>query len=157
MHKFHAYPEDYAAAPLAWSASGFAPHRYRPAFEVVFAYDDVAGTLDIYFEGSKESVLRLWRLFAEVVLGVVDLPEPVKPAYGLERLKAPNPTFVRAADGEINDVRLKALTFAMLGLRSTTNWLETDVSDDPNALQTVIDRTFSRTAGDGRFALSRRR
>jgi hypothetical protein len=31
---------------------------------VIFVYDEVEGSLDIYFEGGKKTVERLWQLFA---------------------------------------------------------------------------------------------
>src|SRR5262249_34461896 len=30
LHTFHAFPEDFSAAPLAWSTAGLGPHPYRP-------------------------------------------------------------------------------------------------------------------------------
>jgi hypothetical protein len=60
LHWFHGFPEDFSTAPLAWSGRDLAPHPYHPAFEVIFVYDEVEGALDIYFEGGKKTVERLW-------------------------------------------------------------------------------------------------
>src|SRR5690606_30147744 len=76
-----------------------------------------------------------------------------KPAYSLERLKAPDPAFVYAATSGITDVRLKGLKLAILDGRSATIQLEADASHKANALQALIARVFTRTLGDGRIPL----
>lgn len=155
IHHFHAYPEDYPAAPLAWSKIGLEPHPYRPAFEVIFVCHQAEGTLDIYFEGGKATIERLWQVFAATVLGIDKLPEPEKPSYALERLKSRSFTFVRPPDSPIIDVRIKRLGFAILGVPSTKVSVETDVTRDPHAIYGMVGRTFAH--GDprpGSFALS---
>jgi hypothetical protein len=155
LHWFHAFPEDYPAAPLAWSGRDLAPHPFRPAFEVIFVYDEVEGSLDIYFEGGKKTVERLWQLFAVTVLGLERLPEPEKPVYNLEPLKSPDTAFVRPPGSPIIDVRIKGLTFAILGYRSTRFSIETDVAHDREAIHAMVDRTFARGSSElGRFSLS---
>jgi hypothetical protein len=44
VHHFFAFPEDFPASPLAWTAQGLGPHTYRLAFEVVFIFDNSAGS-----------------------------------------------------------------------------------------------------------------
>jgi len=83
IHQFHAFPEDYPAAPMAWSNLGLEPHPYRPAFEVVFVFHEDEASLDISFEGGKPTVERLWQIFAATVLGIDDLRKVEKPSYGL--------------------------------------------------------------------------
>lgn len=155
LHWFHAFPEDFPAAPLAWSGRDLAPHPFRPAFEVIFVYNEVEGSLDIYFEGGKKTVERLWQLFAATVLGLERLPDPKQPVYSLERLKSRDIAFVRPPGSPIIDVRIKGLTFAILGYRSTTVRIETDVTHDPQAIHTMVDRTFAQGSSEpGRFSLS---
>jgi hypothetical protein len=96
LHTFHAFPEDFSAAPLAWSTAGLGPHPYRPAFEVVFVYNEDASALDIYFEGGKPTIERLWGLFAEKVFGIGEPLKADRPVYSLERLKADNVLRARA-------------------------------------------------------------
>ena len=81
LHHLFAYPEDFPASPLAWTGQGLGPHRYRPAFEVVFVFDDAAGWLDIYCEAGKETVEQLRSLFAKSVVALHELPQVNKPAY----------------------------------------------------------------------------
>jgi hypothetical protein len=142
LHHFFAYPEDFPASPLAWTAQGLNPHRYRPAFEVVFVFDDAAGWLDIYCEAGKQTVQQLHSLFAKTVIALHDLPESAKPAYALEGLKSRNFQFLRAPDSPIRDVRLKRLGFAVLGV-STKIAIETDPAADRYALHQEMERVFS--------------
>lgn len=143
LHQFHAFPEDFPAAPLAWSPLGLSPHPYRPAFEVVFVYHAEQSSLDIYFEGGKATVERLWEIFATVVLGIRDVPKASKPSYHLDRLKGRRFPFIRPPDSPIVDVRVKRLVFALLGARSTSFSVEADVTDDPDALYVAMDRVVA--------------
>jgi hypothetical protein len=142
LHYFLAHPEDFPASPLAWTAQGLNPHRYRPAFEIVFVFDDAAGWLDIYCVAGKETVQRLHSVFAKTVIALQDLPELAKPAYALEGLKSRNFQFLRPPDSPIRDVRLKRLGFAMLG-ESTKISIETDPIGDRFALHQEMERVFS--------------
>jgi hypothetical protein len=142
LHHFFAYPEDFPASPLAWTAQGLSPNRYRPAFEVLFVFDDIAGWLDIYCEAGKQTVQQLHSIFAKTVIALRDLPQVAKPAYTLEGLKRPNFQFLRAPDSPIGDVRLKRLTFAVRG-ESTKISIETDPVTDRLALHQQIDQVFS--------------
>jgi hypothetical protein len=142
LHHFFAYPEDFPASPLAWTAQGLNPHRYRPSFEVVFVFDDAAGWLDIYCMAGKETVQRLHALFARTVIALHDLPAVAKPAYALEGLKRRSFQFIRPPDSPIRDVRLKRLGFAVLG-ESTKISIETDPTADRYALHQEMERVFS--------------
>ena len=154
-HVFHAFPEDYPAAPLAWSRNELAPHPFRPAFEVVFVYRDDDGTLDVYFEGGKAGVEQLWHLFASAVLGLTELPAPVRPAYWLEPLKSSNFSFTWPIDAPISSVRVKRLTFASMSGTPTNISVATDVSNDRAALHNAIGRLFVRDGSvPGRMSLA---
>lgn len=155
VHQFHAFPEDFPAAPLAWSKVGLEPHPYRPAFEVIFVFHEDHECLDVYFEGGKGTVEQLWQIFAGAALGVDDLERPEKPSYNLSRLKSKHFTFSRPPGSPIVDVRIRRLGFAMLGVPSTRVSIETDVSRDPQAIHDMIGRTFAGEDGQpGRFSLS---
>ncbi|MGE3652251.1 MAG: hypothetical protein AB7G10_28250 [Reyranellaceae bacterium] len=155
VHRFHAYPEDYPAAPLAWSREGLRPIQYRPAFEVGFVFHEDAGSLDVYFEGGRQTVVALWRTFAAAVLGLDDLPAPDKPSYALGRLKFPGMDFVRPPGSPILDVRVKRIGFAILGYPATRISITTDVTRDRDAIHETVGRTFATGEPQpGRFALS---
>jgi hypothetical protein len=155
LHAFHAFPEDFSASPLAWSTAGLGPHPYRPAFEVVFVYNEDASALDIYFEGGKPTIERLWRLFAEQVFSIGQPLQAERPVYSMERLKADNVLRARALDGAMIDLRVKRLSFAIFGSPGITVAVEADVSRNPEAIRPVLNRVFANgAASDERYALS---
>jgi hypothetical protein len=158
LHFFHAFPEDFPDAPLAWSNTGLAPHPLRPAFEVVFVYHEVEGSLDVYFEGGWRTIERLWQLFAANVLGVDHLPKLIKPTYALEPMKAPSLALVAFEDGPLIDVRIKGLRFRILDSTSTVVSVETDVANDREAIHSAVRRTFADAPTDsGQYSLSQAR
>ena len=140
--------------PLAWTAHGLDTHSFRPAFEVVFVFDSAIGCLDIYCEGDPQAIKRLRAVFAEAVLGIRNLPEVTKPAYALEGLKTRGFQFIRSPDSPIVDVRVKRLGFGVIG-RPTKIVVDTDVSEDPHAIETEVARVFSTGVPEpSRIALS---
>ena len=154
-HWFLAYPEDYTSMPLAWTDSGLGPHRLRPAFEVVFVYDSRLGSLDVYCRGSKRTIERLWKLFADVVLGIPDLPAMVKPAYGIQGLRSPHFAFLRPVDSPVTEIKVKRLGFVVPGGPPVKVSVEIDAPGDAQAFHRAVDRIFER--GDqpsGRVPLS---
>ncbi len=158
LHHFFAYPEDYSASPLVWSNAGLQRQHMRPAFEVVFVYDEIAGCLDIYFEGSRQTVEELRRIFALTMLGIDQLPKIEPPAYALESFKSPSVAFVFDPNSDIADVRVKRLGFRILGEEATKISVETDPSRDPRALFGVLNRVFARDGEEpGRYRLSQAR
>ena len=141
LHHFFGYPEDFPASPLAWTAQGLNPHCYRPAFEIVFVFDDVEGWLDIYCESGRETAERLRTLFAETVIALRNIPEVKRPAYRLEGLKSRTFQFIRPPDSPIKDVRLKRLGFAIRG-EPTKISIETDPTTDRFAIHREMGRVF---------------
>lgn len=158
IHQFHAFPEDFPAAPLAWSKIGLEPHPYRPAFEVVFVFHQDQGTLDLYFQGRRQTIERLWQIFASTVLGIDNLTKPDKPSYALHQLKLGKLDFVRPPDSPIIDVRIRKLVFEIIGHPATKVTVETDVRNDRNAIHDAVRRTFaSEPTATGHFMLSQSR
>jgi hypothetical protein len=69
VDSFFAYPADYSREVLGYDADGeLAPQPWNGAFEVAFAHDGSAGTVDQYAEGGKQVRGELSEIFAEVVL-----------------------------------------------------------------------------------------
>ena len=149
LHHFFAYPEDFPHSPLAWTTQGLGPHRHRPAFEVVFVFDDVAGWLDIYCESGKQTVEQLRRLFAETVAELHDLPGWTKSTYRLEGLKSRNFQFLRPPDSSIRDVRLRRLCLAVRS-EPTKISIDTDPIRDRFAVHREMDRIFSTGRNEAR-------
>jgi len=69
VDSFFAYPADYSSELLGYDADGeLAPQPWNGAFEVAFAHDGLAGTVDQYAEGGKQVRDELSEIFAEVIL-----------------------------------------------------------------------------------------
>ena len=154
-HCFFAFPENYTSMPLAWTENGLGPHRLRPAFEVIFVYDSRHGSLDIYFQGVKRTIDRLCQLFADVVLGIPELPPTTKPAYGLQGLKSRDFAFIRPVDSPVTEIKVKHLRFVVPGGPPMKVGIEVDLPGDAQAVHKAVDRFFER--GDrpsGRIPLS---
>lgn len=143
-HWYFSYPEDYASAPLAWSQTGLGRHILRPAFEVIFVYDDAQASLDLYIQRPGPTVDRLRKLFAEVVLDIPDLPPATKPAYALEGLGSRSFTFVRPPGSPIVDARVTRLAYALSAGPPTKISVELDQPGNAHALHSEIDRVFAQ-------------
>ena len=154
-HFFFSYPENYTSMPLAWTDNGLGPQRLRPAFEVIFVYDSQHDSLDTYFHGTKRTIDRLCQLFADVVLGIPELPPTAKPSYGLQGLKSRDFAFIRPVDSPVTEIKVKHLRFVVPGGPPMKVGVEVDLPGDAQAVHKAIDRVFER--GDrpsGRIPLS---
>jgi hypothetical protein len=154
QHHFFAYPEDYSARPMLWTGRGLEARSIRPAFEVVFVYDEQGQFLDVYVKGGKRVAEALWQVFARAMFDLDKLPPRAKPAYALDRLKDRHFVFVRPAGSPIVDVRLRKVRLALPGAEAARVSVEVD-RDAAGALHRALDRLFPRAdrRGDG-FDLS---
>ncbi len=154
-HWFFAFPEDYTSAPLVWSDGSLRRQPIHPAFEVIFVYDSEHGFLDLYVEGPKSTIEALWHLFADVVLGISELPPMTKPAYAIEALKSRSFAYIRPPGSPIIDVKVTRLGLLVLAGPQTTVSIAVDVPGSPDTMYSEIDRLFAQAAPQaGRYALS---
>jgi len=66
---FFAYPADYADVLIGYEDGGnFARRQWKPAFEVIISYDRVAGSLELYAEGTQDVRDELVAIFTRTVL-----------------------------------------------------------------------------------------
>jgi len=114
---FYAYPADYAGEILGYDEDGeLASRSWSGVFEVVFAYDSSAGTVELYTEGGRPVRDDLSRIFAETVLGRDQTPKPLTPQpYNLELFKDPNLTFPTQPEHKIERVGLIGLRMRIPG------------------------------------------
>jgi hypothetical protein len=141
QHHFFAHPEDYSARPMVWTGSGLEARLMRPAFEVVFVFDEQERFLDVYVKGGKLVAEALWRVFAQSMFDLNDLPAQPKPAYALDRLKVRDFVFVRPVDSPVADVRVRKLRLAL----SDTDVVRVTVEverDGVGALHRALDGLF---------------
>jgi hypothetical protein len=139
-HYIFAYLEDYASTFVGWRADGeFERRPQRSAFEVVFIYDPVDGTLDLYAQaqGDKELKTELQQIFSRVFLHE-DLGAEGRGShsYDLNGLKRPFAFPTDPEDGVL-DIRVKKLRLTVIGNPGRRITLEGDPNhgrDDVYAL-----------------------
>jgi hypothetical protein len=111
MDFFFAYPADYADVLIGYEDNGsFARRQWKPAFEVIVAYDRQAGTLDLYAEGTKDVRDEIAAIFTHTVLGLDEEPRRMtKPPYNLQLLLQPGIEFPTAPQDNLRLVKLRAM------------------------------------------------
>ncbi len=67
---FFAYPEDYAQLGIEWVSNTLKTLAHHPAFEIIFVYCEVEGSLDIYAPRNSKAVPELQRVFASTILKI---------------------------------------------------------------------------------------
>ena len=172
-HYFFAYPKDYTDTFIGYDDHGrFERRRQNPAFEVVFVYDPVDGTLDLYAQGDKTLKQDLQKLFGRAILHE-EIGEETKNsvAYELNGLKDRNFAFpTDPADGVLG-VRVRELRLSVVGnarkritFSVPPNGAQADVHDlmaqalhqerlplsMVNITSAVIQMRFNNTTGSGR-------
>lgn len=84
------FPQDYSQSFLHYHDGALKRGSHSPAFQVIFIYDTVQGALDIYLDGSKDTVTALQEIFAKQILGISQLFPDRKKCYQLDALKQDN-------------------------------------------------------------------
>jgi hypothetical protein len=125
---FFAYPEDFSQQSVEWVNGEFGRRPHNPAFEVVFAYSELEGTLDLNFRGARYAVEPLQRMFARAILKLEDLPPDAKDerVYDLNPLKDRRFQFVFDDASGIGDVFLKRIRLASKVRPGTRLTIEAD-------------------------------
>ena len=69
IHYFFAYPADYADTVIIYNDEGGLERQLqKAAFEVIFAYNESTGTLDVFVQGDKKLRRDMEEIFASLVL-----------------------------------------------------------------------------------------
>lgn len=119
IDSFFAYPADYIDERFGYDEDGqFEFRRWNPAFDIVFEYHRADGTTDIYAQGGGKIRQSLSQIFARVVLGAEDIPEPLnEDCFDLTVFKNPNITFPTDPADNITLVRVLAMRLQFHGHR----------------------------------------
>jgi len=116
-HYFFAYPKDYTDTFIGYDDHGrFERRRQNPAFEVVFVYDPIDGTLDLYAQGDRYLKQDLQKLFGRAILHE-EIGEESKElvVYELNGLKNRNFAFPTEPADRIIEVRVRGLRLSIVG------------------------------------------
>lgn len=105
------YPEDYSNNFMGFDDRGaWSLHPQRPAFQVLFIYDPVDGTLETCAPAIKDVQDLFESLFADHVLHQpIDGQQPQRAIYDLQTMLNANLDFTTEAGDNIDAVRVKAL------------------------------------------------
>lgn len=108
---YFAFPEDHAARAVEWIKCELGTRPHNPAFEVVFVYAQVDGTLDLHCRGAHKAVVPLQEMFAKAILKQDALPPDPKDqrVYDLNPLMKPDFEFVHPVGSGIGTVVVKKL------------------------------------------------
>lgn len=114
---FFVYLSDYPDTTVTWNdAEQLVRERRRHAFEVVYAFDRAAGTLDLYTKGGHRVARPLQEIFAETILGVRLTPEdPNECPYRVDALKDRSFVFPTDPEDGIAEVAVRRLCLSVAG------------------------------------------
>jgi hypothetical protein len=114
IHYFFCYPANYVDAPLLYTETGDTEQpSQKPAFEVIFAYHEDAGELEVFVEGDKTVLRDLQEIFYRLVLNE-KLPEAGRrPGYNLTPLLNRNLEFPTNQEDKISGVRVRLLRLSV--------------------------------------------
>ena len=108
---FFAYPADYADVLIGYEDGGnFARRQWKPAFEVIISYDRVAGSLELYAEGTQDVRDELVAIFTRTVLKLdYEPPRSARPPYNLQLLLQPGIQFPTAPEDNLRWFKMRAI------------------------------------------------
>jgi hypothetical protein len=147
------YLSDYADAYNGFDESG-SFHRMieRHTFEVIFAYYQQEGVLELYAKGGKKLVIEpLQMIFTRTILGMELPPELGAAEYSLDILLNPDFDFDVDPEDGIEKVAIHALTFTVLGKDPSFRFhIKTPKDEGQDSIHDVLDnaltqRSYSRT------------
>jgi hypothetical protein len=117
LHYFFAYPADYADTVVIYSDGGeLLRQLQKSAFDVIFAYNESVGTLDVFVEGDKTVRHAMEEMFARLILKQT-LPDEStgnNPFY-LDGLRNRDFDFPTDPADQVESVAVKSLRFSLGG------------------------------------------
>jgi hypothetical protein len=140
-HYFFVYVEDYASTFIGFDVQGqFDRHAQKPAFDLVFIYDPLDGTLGLFAPGDKERKQDLQGIFAETILHeTIGRENRASKPYDLKELKNRNFSFKTKASDGIAVVRVKELRLSLKGNRRRTISIEGEVQKKREDVYDILD------------------
>lgn len=143
-HYFFVYPQDYTDTFVGFDHKGqLERRRQNPAFEVIYVYDPVDGTLDLYAQGGKDIKKDLQDLFARTILNheLGEENEDSKP-YELSGLKKRGFAFPTDPADRITEVRVRTLCLSVVGNSRNRITLEVKPNGPTDEIYDFIERSL---------------
>jgi hypothetical protein len=117
IHYLFAYPADYADTVIVYTDAGSLERQLqKAAFAVIFAYNEVAGTLDLFVQGDKKIRRDMEEIFTRLILKE-ELPEeePDANPFDLNGLRSRDFDFPTDPEDGVREVRVKSLRLSLVG------------------------------------------
>lgn len=142
LEYFFAYPEDYSQQSIEWVDGTFDRRPHNPAFEIIYVYSQIEGSLDPHFRGSYKAIEPLQSMFASAILKLEELPPDPKDAriYDLAPLLQKNFDFIPAVGSGIEKVVVKKLRLSSRAKKGDRITLEADTTANPDAVYTLLEQ-----------------
>ncbi|MFQ5637715.1 MAG: hypothetical protein ACE5IR_06930 [bacterium] len=139
---FFAYPEDYAQSGIEWVRNQLSNRSRHPAFEIIFVYTQVEGSLDIYAPRNTKSVPQLQQIFADTILGIdsLDVFGGDNRIYRLDALANRDFVFKYPLDCGIDEVAVLKLRLSLKTGNKKRVTVEADPTDNPKAVYDLLEQ-----------------
>jgi hypothetical protein len=143
-HYFFVYLEDYASTFIGFDLQGqFVRHAQKPAFDLVFIYDPVDGTLGLFAPGDRERKQDLQTIFAEAILHEnIGRENRASQPYDLTGLKYRSFPFETQASDGITEVRVKELRLSLKGNHRQRITIEGDLQRNKKDVYDLMDHAL---------------
>jgi hypothetical protein len=145
IHYFFAYPADYADTVIIYTDSGSLKRQMqKAAFEVIFAYNEVSGALDLFIQGDKKIRREMEALFARLILKeALPAEEPDANPFELNGLRGRDFDFPTDPEDRIQDVRVKALRLSLVGPGFGRITFESDARTKRGDIYELMDKALN--------------
>jgi hypothetical protein len=145
IHYFFAYPADYADTVIIYNDAGSLKRQLqKAAFEVIFAYNEGSGTLDLFVLGDKKVLHEMEGIFCRLVLKE-ELPaeEPNAIPFELDGLRSRDFTFPTSPEDGIEEVRVKSLRLSIVGPGFCRITLESDARTKRGDIYALMEKALN--------------
>ena len=144
LHYFFGYPSDYLGTLLGYEDDGeLARKDWKPAFEVVAAFDERCGTLELSAEGGRKVRSDLAARFARSIMQIERIPEVLpETQYNLQMLLDRNFMFLTSPEENIDLVRAKSVRVHWPGMKKRLLTFEVDGRDIHASVHDLVDEVL---------------
>ena len=150
IHYFFAYPADYADTVIIYNDLGALERQVqKAAFEVVFAYNEASGTLDLFVQGDKDLRHDIEEIFARLILKE-ELPteSAARQPYELNGLRSRDFDFPTDPEDSIQEVRVKALRLSIVGPGFGRITFESDARRKRGDIYDLMEKSLNKVRMD---------
>lgn len=150
IHYFFAYPADYADTVIIYNDLGALERQVqKAAFEVIFAYNEASGTLDLFVQGDKDLRRDIEEIFARLILKE-ELPteSAARQPYELNGLRSRDFDFPTDPEDSIQEVRVKALRLSIVGPGFGRITFESDARRKRGDIYDLMEKSLNKVRMD---------